>query len=190
LHLRRIKDQETFLFVFMGVLILNGYYQNNLWKCKTDYGTYIYFRDVLNDIVNCFPISPEEAIDLINSNLNENESYVEGDFRLFHTESILLAGYFYWDPNWSLKSQKPMKENRQTKYELYLPKTPYESDWVNDFIYIDSKVVSFYKQKGIINEKYYNSFEVSVLNYEQALRELSKYKGEKYFKEPIFEGFY
>jgi hypothetical protein len=172
-----------------GGLTLNGYYQNNLWKCKTDYDSYIYFRDVLNDLVNCFPISPEEAIELINSNLNEDVSYFAGDF-LYHTESIIVACCLYWAPNWSLKHQKPMKENRQTKYELYLPKTPYESDWVTDHIYIDSKVVSFYKQKGIINENYYKSFEVSILNYEQALRELSKYKGEKYYKESIFEGFY
>jgi hypothetical protein len=164
-------------------------YPNSFWKCKTDYTSYIYFRDVLNDLVNCFPISPEEAIELINSYFKEEDTFFEGDI-MYHTEPLILAAHFYWDPNWSLKNQRPMKGNTRSKYELYLPKIPFESDWVNDYIYIDSNVVSFYRQKGIINENYIKTFEVFVLNYEQALKELSKHRGEPYFKESIFEGYY
>jgi hypothetical protein len=170
------------------VLSLNGLYQNSLWKCKTDYVSYTYFRDVLNHLVNCFPLTTEEAIDLINSKFKEEDAFFEGDL-LHHEEPIMCAGYFYWDSDWSLKSQRPMKENCQTRYELFSPKTPIE-DYVEDYIYIDSRMVGSYKEKGIINEEYIKTFEVSVLNYEQALKELSKHRGKKYYKEPIFEGFY
>jgi hypothetical protein len=171
------------------VLTLTGLFQNNLWKCKTDYASYCFFRDILNDLVNCFPIGLEEAIKLINSKFKSEETLVEGNI-FYHEISLVIAAYFYWGPHGELESQKPMKENCQTKYELFLSKIPFESDYVEDYIYIDSKIVSSYQEKGIINENYIKTFEVSVLNYEQALCELSKHRGEKYFKEPIFEGYY
>jgi hypothetical protein len=83
-----------------------------------------------------------------------------------------------------------MRENKQTKYELFMPIEPFISEYVDDYIYIDSNMVSSYQEKGLINEKYIKTFEVSALNYEQALRELSNHKGEIYYKMHMFEGFY
>jgi hypothetical protein len=165
------------------------YYQNNLWKFKTDYGTYVFIRHILNDLVSCFPIGVDDAINLINSYGGHIDTFVEGDI-IYHELDLTWASYIYWKPHWELKDMRPMRENSPTSYELFIPIEPFNSDFVEDYIYIDSKMVSSYQEKGIISEKYIKTFEVTALNYDQALRELSNHKGEQYYKLPLFEGFY
>jgi hypothetical protein len=165
------------------------YYQNNLWRFKTDYASYVFMRHILNDLVNCFPLGVDEAIKLINSYWSNIEAFVEGDM-VYHLLDLEWASYVYWKPDWELKENRPMRENQLSSYELYEPIRPFESDYVDDYIFIDSKLVNDYLQKGIITENYIKTFETTANNYELALRELSRHKGEEYIKDRIFEGYY
>jgi hypothetical protein len=167
-----------------------NYYQSSFWKFKTDYSSYVYIRHILNDLVCCFPLGVDEAINLINSYWCHIDSFVEGDI-IYHELDLTWASYIYWEPDWELKDKRPMKENRKSKYELFTPVTTFESAYVEDYIFIESNLVQTYRLKGIINEHYKKTYETKVLlNYEQALQELAEYKGEEYFKSSVFEGYY
>ncbi|KRE29650.1 hypothetical protein [Paenibacillus sp. Soil522] len=162
--------------------------KNQLWVFKTDYSSFLFCRFILLDLISRFPLNQHEAIKLINSFWGHLKEFYEGDL-IYHEVPEFWSSTMYWGNNsawwkkgnerikYNLPELKPLRLDKETKYELWEPQINYSTDYIDDYVFVDNEEIKELIDNRLMIGQYHKKWEVTAQNYREALQALYNFKG-------------
>ncbi|HZG16477.1 MAG TPA: hypothetical protein VE710_15915 [Candidatus Bathyarchaeia archaeon] len=148
-----------------------------IWAFETDMEGYLFFKEILIDLISYFPLTQSEAIDLINK---QWQGYIfDGINIIYHDLPDVWAGHLYWgDTFWWIRGDerlkknlpilKPLRSPKKTTYELW----EFTIEEVRDHMFFDMAEKSELISRGLLTEDYNLTWSVRCDNYIEAKKEL------------------
>jgi len=165
-------------------------FKNKVWAFNTDYSSFLYCRFILIDLINRFPIDQNEAIKRINSFWSNLREVNESDM-MYHELPEFWSSEMYWgnDSFWWIKGDdrikynlselKPLRFDKETKYELWEPQINYSTDFIDDYVFSDSNEIRGLIDNRLMIGRYQKKWEATAPNYREALQALYCIKGRR-----------
>jgi hypothetical protein len=165
-----------------------GMYKNKVWAFNTDYSSFLYCRFILIDLISRFPVNQTEAINLMNYFWRNVGEVIEGDM-VYHGLPEFWSCEMYWGNNsfWWKKGEerikysqtelKPLRSDKETKYELWEPHINYSTDFIDDYVFVENKEIKELIDNQLMIGQYRKKWEISAPNYRAALHAFYHYQG-------------
>lgn len=158
------------------------------WIFETNKTGFDFCRSTLIELISRFPLTQFEGIHLINSRWG-HLSLLDEDEITYHELPEFWAKEFYWgtDTFWwksederilmNLSPLKPKRDDKETIYELW------EVPSKEEYIFVNREEINDLFTNHLINNVFEKTWCTTKYNYNEALRDLYKYKGWIEYKE-------
>jgi hypothetical protein len=146
------------------------------------------------DLIGRFPLNQSDAIKLINTFWGHLDEFFEGDL-IYHELPEFWSSTMYWDNDsawwkkgdernkYNLPELKPLRLEKEAKYELWEPQNNYSTEYIHDFVFTDHEEINGLIEKSLVHAQYHKKWEVTTKNYTEALQALHRFKGWREYRE-------